>query len=583
MKKAKKNKDLHYRNNSSFSLYKSQSSRSFIHQPKHSLPNDNIGRFYTETDNFDRTCLTPLPEHSKRCPISLAVLQKYFSDICSSLNQKNSVSIQLLSKLKTMKDVLKDCYNSIPDLSLDIYLQMASAFQDLDQIQSQQSPTPVPVLINKCLQIALLIETESFRSKSDPASKISVKLEEPEPTLNLEIELDSRVAKVTVRVLNLWKKIVTITKESGVICCCFLLLYCEIDRTIRVSPYFKVKFDRAINLVKDYCSNPGYVVTVVRKTRNYIERGLISQEIFNRIHRSLLKIEGREVRNMDKTMTGFILYELVLYALRYYNYYNKIKNDIELPDGKISPFKSQDSINHDSSFSGLHFESFPTNFSLLSATSPFKSHSPVQGRIKSIKAPILYEKTFYPTKAINKSSLNLRDKSPDKIGFIHRRTNSPLKLSPKKSIDCRISETMRKSPIKAGILKFQRESLSTTSSSPSRLLTAKFVSLVEKPKNDRYRDYIKEFFLNFIKKKVSMGCADEVLARSKTIEQLILHNREGWVKEFEQRVGIIRQNAIRKLEEENKILDEINKAKKQIGSYPDAPLEDTCANLGNQK
>ena len=554
MKKVKINKNLYSRNHSSSTLYKSQSSRSFIYQPTHSLHGDNIERFYTEADHFDITCSTPIPEHSKRCPISLTVLQKYFSDILSNLTEKNSIDQQLLSKHKTMKDVLKDCYNSIPDLSLYIYQQMVSVFQDLDHLQSQQSATSIPALINKCLQITLLIETENFRSKSDPASKIFKNLEEAEQNLNLSIEaeLDSKIGKVTVRVLNIWKKIVTIQKESGVICCCFLLLYCEVDRSIRVSPYFKVKYDKAINIMKDYCNNPGYVVTVVRKTRDYIERGLISQEIFNRIQRSLMKIEAREVKNMDKTMTGFVIYELVLCALRYYNYYNKINNEGDLIDDKISTMKSQDLVNHEGSFNLSQFESFPTNFSILSGTSQNKSYSPMQSSIKSIKTPILCEKSISPIKSINKSSLNLRKKSSDKIGLMHRRTISNLKPTSKPSIDGKIPETIKRSPFKASALKIQRESLSTTSSSPSRLLTAKFVnSIEEKPENDKYKEFIQEFFINFIKKKVFMDCADGMFARSKSREQIIRQNRTSWMKEFEQQVGVIRQNALRKINEEN--------------------------------
>ena len=565
MNKLKNNKKFHLRNNSSFSLSKSQSSRSFIHHPVHSLHADNIGSLYTDAEIIDRTSSTPVPEHSIRRPISLTVLEKYFSDICSSINQKDSIDVQLLNKISTMKDVLRDCLNSIDDLSLEIYSLINSAFQDLQHIKSQGSSTINPILMNKLLQIALLIETGNFRSKSEPAAKFTEQLEDLDPNLDLETELESRVAKVTVRVLNLWKKIVTIQKESGIICCCFLLLYCEIDRAIRVSPYFKVRFDKAINIMKDYCSNPGYVVTVVRKTRDYIDRGLISSEIFMRIQSSLSKIKSQDVKSMDRTMTGFILYELVLFALEYYNYTRK-KNELSSVDIKFSPTKSQDSINQESSFNHSHFESFPTNFSVEAGLSPIKSHSPVLSTSKPAKAPLSSEKSKSPTKYINKSSSSILKRSPNKAGFTSLSTNSPLKPSPTKAIGGRKHEVTKRSPLKTNFLRFQRESLeNTTSSSPSGMLRAKFaVKVEEKPASVQYGNCIEEMFKNFIAKKISIDLGNELFGRGKSKEQIILQNREIWMKEFEQQVRIIRQNALKKLCEENKFLTEICKAKKQV-------------------
>ncbi len=38
----------------------------------------------------------------------------------------------LLNKIDNMKDVLKDCLNSVSDLSLEIYILMNSVFKDLE-------------------------------------------------------------------------------------------------------------------------------------------------------------------------------------------------------------------------------------------------------------------------------------------------------------------------------------------------------------------------------------------------------------------------------------------------------------------
>ena len=97
------------------------------------------------------------------------------------------------------------------------------------------------------------------------------------------------------------------------------------------------------------------------------------------------------------------------------------------------------------------------------------------------------------------------------------------------------------------------------------MLRAKFaVKVEEKPASVQYGNCIEEMFKNFIAKKISIDLGNELFGRGKSKEQIILQNREIWMKEFEQQVRIIRQNALKKLCEENKFLTEICKAKKQV-------------------
>jgi hypothetical protein len=515
-------------------------------------------------DSFSKTPPPSRGSHLKNRPISLTVLEKYFSDIVQSITSKNFIEFGLLSKIETMKDVLKDCFNTIEDLSLEIFLLINSVFNDLQQVQVTGNLSNLPVLLNKLLQVALIIETDNFRSTAEPAAAWNSIEEEVDESI-LKAELEARVAKVTVRVLNMWKKIVCTQKESGIICCCFLLLYCEIDRTIRVSPYFKVKFDKAVNVMKDYCSNPGYVVTVVRRTRDYIERGLISSEIISRIQSSLHKISPASVKSMDKTLTGLILYELVVYSVKYYNFINNQKNEPNSAEVKTSPFKSQESINHELSFNHSHFESFPTTFSVELNLSPIKS-SPEEVLVKSVQGPILCEQHSKKPSKPQISSIK-PSQSSSKI------TKSPIKIIKKANFlsnPLKKSQSPQKIPLRSNFLKFKNKSVES-SPSPSQKIQSKYAT----PQNDlkknsaneeiQYQKFIEEFFRKFLSEKLAKKSEVDCFKELKDEEKINL-NKEKWMKEFEELLTSIRLKAIDKLAEEKRFFDEISKAKKYVNS-----------------
>lgn len=272
-------------------------------------------------------------------PISLIILGKYFSDLCINISSRGCVDQSLLNKVDTMKEVLKDCLSAIPDIKLEAYVLISSSLKEIQSLRDskdQKDLTSLSSLTSKLGNIALMIEENRLRNRVDrspAANEDEIVTNEPE---DLGKELEVRVSRVTARVLNIWKKIVSPQKEAEVICYCFLLLYSEIDRNIKLSPVIKSSFDKPTDMMKNYINNPGYVVTILRHTKDYIEKELISVTVMRRLYGFLEKLTIERVRQIDKTLTGFVLYELIFYSVMYYNFcYNK-KYGYDLFDKKVN-------------------------------------------------------------------------------------------------------------------------------------------------------------------------------------------------------------------------------------------------------
>ena len=221
-----------------------------------------------------------------------------------------------------MQDVLKDCLSVIHDLSLQFYVLMASALKEIQQIELTQDQSLYSTLAKKLLQLAELIEENKYTSQTERVVTLPND-EVPEVTslAGLGKELFVRINRVTVRVLNIWKKILNPQREAAVISCGFLLLYCEVDTVLKISPNSRIPVDKAIVTMKNYLANPGHVVTVVRKSKEFVDKEMISVETFQRIKELIGKVTVEQVRNADKTLTGFAIYELILFVVRYFEAY----------------------------------------------------------------------------------------------------------------------------------------------------------------------------------------------------------------------------------------------------------------------
>ena len=270
-------------------------------------------------------------ESESHKPISLVIIEKYFSDICQSMSEKDTIDPGLQVKANTMQDVLKDCLTAVPDLSLQFYVLMASALKEIQHIYLTKEEHVYSTLAKKLVQLAELIEENKYTSKTERAyTQPQEELQEITGFHEVARELNVKVARVTARILNLWKRILCPQREAAVISCGFLLLYCEVDPTLKISPTARIPIDKAIGVMKNYIANPGYVVTILRKTKEYLDKEMISVETIRRSNDLLSKITVEQVKNVDRTLTGLAIYELIIFAVKYYQGYAKEHYNIDI-------------------------------------------------------------------------------------------------------------------------------------------------------------------------------------------------------------------------------------------------------------
>ena len=137
-------------------------------------------------------------------PISLIIIEKYFTDICQSIANKGTIEKPLLSKAITMQEVLKDCLTAVPDISLQFYVLMASSLKEILEINSTQNETLYTALAKKIVQISEMIEENRFTSETDRANTHPT--EEIIELTGLDAvsdELSLRITRVTARILNI--------------------------------------------------------------------------------------------------------------------------------------------------------------------------------------------------------------------------------------------------------------------------------------------------------------------------------------------------------------------------------------------
>ncbi|OMJ88429.1 hypothetical protein SteCoe_9653 [Stentor coeruleus] len=495
-----------------------------------------------------------------------------------------------------MHGVLKDCLTSIHDMSLEIYILMASALKDIQQIKITNDIRYHSLLMNKLLQISAMIEDNTYRSHKEKNSICEVIKDDKDICVEDEDiikEFNIRILRVTARTLNIWKKIVCPQKEAGIICCGFLLLYCEVDPAIKVSPLVKIRFDKAVVLMKNYIVNPGYVVTVIRKTKEYIENEQISVEAIRRIHDMLGRITSEEVKNMDKTLSGFVLYELLVYSVKYYENYAKEKYNLNIYSKNL--LVDNEKVVEKSDVVRQVFnrkvEKIPLSRAAISPSrtkylnlsfSPMKSipkkNTSSQASLDSQRS----SKNLTPTRANNiklrRTLINNNSPSKSSIKVIRKntpktfqRTFSPGKLlktsikSLSKSID-----TNQKSLNNSIRISSPKKNCSSTTSPLRNKISVNIPGHKSFDNRDvleemQYQQFIEEKFRNFLVGKLNhISFQDESFEARLECEDKAMKNRESWMKEFEGNVGVIRFNAVKKLCDERRFTAELIRAQRQI-------------------
>ena len=450
-----------------------------------------------------------------------------------------------------MKEVLRDCLTVVSNLSLEIYVLMSSALKDINHVQLTADTRIFNALLNKLMKIAVLIEDNKYRSTKEPAFKGFAdedKEEATEPWLDLDIKLK----RVTARVLNIWKKIVSPQKEGGIICCCFLLLYCEVDRTIKVSHSIRIKNDKAVNLMKEYSGNPGYVITVMRRTREYIEKDMISPGVIRRINEALSKITPESVKAVDKTFTGLVIYEMLVSAVKFYQFYYSKKNGTNVLEKTPKGTRTNFSDFNEKNFGISQSENFGIVLSVDSPR-PKKSLSPHKSS-KSALPLNSFPRTYSnsPLKSASKSPLKPSPQasiknSPLKLKYLA--ANLPANLSA--NLPSNLSETSR--------------SFKKKSSSPlNRNQANESLDHSDLLEEMQYQQFIEEKFRNFLISKLNKFDREDSLESKIKSEEKVIRNREDWMKEFENKVGVIRFNAINKLGGERRFMAELIRAQKHL-------------------
>ena len=347
--------------------------------------------------------------------------------------------------------------------------------------------------------------------------------------------------------------------------------------------------------MKNYSANPGYVVTIIRKTQDYIERERISMPTIRKINDLLKKINSECVKNIDKTMTGFVLYELVLYATKFYeayarevlnkNIFSKENCEVKAQDLRITE-KSIGILQSDNFGIVLnpgpkHKSSHSTDFnppitkSTVKASILAKNMSLTQKKINAKPVPakkpennkkVLQKPAFVPVKnfvyesqpLLGKKQVFQKSVSPVKKHFF---SITKQKKSQVNSID--LAGFSKKK------LESSRNSVSSASFSPDKTRNSVDVHFANDIIDHRdlleemqYQQFIEEKFRHFLVDKLNH--LNENSTDKVTSETNAMKNREAWMKEFEQNVGIIRFSCIGKLKDEKRFTAELIRAQRQL-------------------
>lgn len=441
---------------------------------------------------------------------------------------------------------------------------------------------------------------------------LSISTEKSENPLSLKsasTELVIRVNRINPRVLNLWKKIVAPQREPALISFCFLLLYCEVDSFMCITPNARIPIEKTILIMKEYLTNPGYVVTVVRKTKEYIDKEMISVDTIKRIYELIKKTTAEQVKAVDKTFAGLALYELIIWAVYYYRTYAKEHYGIEIFEdfSEVPQYELQKSSMDISNISILSSNEVkaPEKASQILTRSPNSTKAKGNSEfitsktIDSITKPAKYTVSEIVTDLykspesgprlkphIKKSSTpsaqtvlkpcqtetHLKQPSLIKIsptragwkGAIEVPMNSPKPidrniLAAKKIINSEETRTEISSPIRSrrpteGSINMEIQKSTTR----DVLEVMQYVQIVE----EKFRHFLIEKLKKETEKFAKSGMEKTDIKVMNEIKGL--KNKTIWIEEFEKSSGMTKYNSIKKLGEDKKYTAELIRAQRQL-------------------
>jgi hypothetical protein len=517
-------------------------------------------------------------ESATKRPISLTILSKYFADVCSAICLKGTVDGTLKNKAGTMRNVLKDCLTAIHDLSLEVYVLMSSSLKEIEQATE---PDHYSRLTSKLVKIASKIEANSYRSdlntviiKQEPENTnpepVGI-VKEPE---DLSKELTARVSRVTARVLNIWRKIVCPLKEGGIICSAYLLLYSEVDPAIQLSPGVKITYDKAAGMMKTLTANPGQMVNVIRRTKDYIDNRSISAEIFHRIKNVLGRTTTAAVKQVDKTSTAFVLYDMLHYAVLYYE---QIMNPLGEPGQTVVEGTNKEPLAESEPI--LITE--PSARSSVLETKLNANRNQSNGLKKVVSQPNLTSKRYRNTTAQKKRAFPAWSPAKKQCDLSARPsiTASPIKSAQPSSrfINRRFSQEPVSVPYKQNSKNLQKngfsaqkypQNITKSFNSQSSVFRRSSVDVNSEQKETieeiQYQQFIESKFRSFLAEKMSVLNSEKHGEKRMESEEQAINSKEEWMKEFEGKVGEIRFNTISKLGEDKRFMAELIRAQKEL-------------------
>lgn len=441
-------------------------------------------------------------------------------------------------------------------------------------------------------------ETKSLNTVERAMTQVSEKSESHPNLQSISVELFVRINRINPRVLNIWKKILCPQREAAVISCSFLLLYCEVDASLKISPNARIPIDKAISTMKNYLANPGFVVTVIRRTKEYIDREMISVETIKRIHDLLSKVTIEQVKAMDKTLTGLALYDLIVWAVKYYEAYAREHYKVEILEG----------------FGEAPLPEFPRsstdimNTSTPVVTKPKLSENKVQAEVKMPNTTRAKSNSDFVNKKTLESSARIvkpiakapisKPQSPPKRNTLpgpnslkpcqtqrSLKQPSPARCSPLRTISKETPSIVRNSPkpIDRKIIA-QKPSIyaggsrsNNTTPVRSRKPNEGSVSIDFQKSNARdvleemqYHQFVEEKFRHFLIDKLRRE--NDKLAKAgmdkneiKTVNEMkAVKNRAVWIQEFEETSGMTKFGSTKKLGDEKRFTAELIRAQRQL-------------------
>lgn len=118
--------------------------------------------------------------------------------------------------------------------------------------------------------------------------------------------------------------------EIGTVCFGILKFYSEVDPVIK-----KLSLEDPKGAMDSYCKNPGHVVQVLRKTFVYLNGEMISLRIIREVNEIMQKISPEVVSCIDKTMSGFVIWDLIRSSIDYYRAYGFYHYRIDIFDKNL--------------------------------------------------------------------------------------------------------------------------------------------------------------------------------------------------------------------------------------------------------